>query len=168
MTGKKTFNLNFCDAGFFALKQLLLQNKKVLQVGVLYSIINETIIKASKDNIDVVCGTAWEDFVKLDNMVSNYFKTLTADEGSLIIFVKRENTILETFENDLVEYTNPTAQMLLQKYSGQKAKTIINSEENTLTHMEKQAILHEAMNPELWRDFSTDEIFENTQIAKTL
>jgi len=164
----KNFNLNFCDVGYFTLKQLLLQNKKILQLGVLYSIINETITKASEDNINVVCGTTYEDFVNLDNMVSSYFKTLTANEGSLIIFVKKENTILEAFENDLVENTNPTAQMLLQKYSGQKAQTILNSDKNTLTSADKQALLEEAMHPESWREYSTDEIFENTQFAKKL
>jgi len=168
MDNYKPFDISINDVGFFVLNHLLKQKKYYLKFDAFTKFLNEISYNAQNDGIKVSCEMSWAKREDFDNLINDYFKSIVAKYGILIVYVKRQNINIFNFQELMEQNVDIVSQEFLKKYSSVNAFAILDGNENILEETDKTEIIKEYIYPGTWKNESPEEIQESNNLVMSL
>jgi len=164
----KPFDISLNDAGFFALNYLLKQKKFYLKYDAFTKFLNEIAFNAQHSGIKVSCNTSWAKRENFDELIKDYFKSIVAKDGTLIIYVKKQKMNMTNFQAQMEQNTNIVSQEFLKKFSPKETLAILDGNDNILEDIDKSAIMQDYIYPGKWTNETPEERQESNNLVMSI
>jgi len=168
MDNSKSFDISFNDVGFFALNHLLKQKRFYLKFDAFTKFLKEVAFNAQHRGIKVSCNTSWSKRESFDELIKDYFKTIVAKDGTLIVYIKKQNTNNFDFQKLMEQNTNIVSQEFLKNFSSKNTLAILDGNENILEDTDKTAIMQDYIYPGKWINETPEERQESNNLVMSI